>query len=156
MLLDNGVTQDDVQLIDAILEYAGAGSRTLDLYGEAGYLSGMMKNVRQGLQGIENVYTQHKPLLVNTLESLFKGKLKDSSFPCMSGNSKERPRDVIVIVIGGCTFEEEFAVAGLNEKGVAGAEVNVLIGGSCVQNSSSFLAELGRTFGNTSESFDLR
>jgi hypothetical protein len=35
----------------------------------------------QGLSGVENVYTQHSPLIKDTLEELIKGKLKESSFP---------------------------------------------------------------------------
>ncbi len=33
------------------------------------------------MQGVENVYTQHTPLLLNTLEALVKGRLKDGDFP---------------------------------------------------------------------------
>ena len=32
-------------------------------------------------QGVENVYTRHKPLLGNTLDTLIKGKLKEVQFP---------------------------------------------------------------------------
>ena len=32
-------------------------------------------------QGVENVYMQHTPHLSETLENLFKGKLKESSHP---------------------------------------------------------------------------
>ena len=33
------------------------------------------------MQGVENVYTQHTPLLLNILEALVKGRLKDGDFP---------------------------------------------------------------------------
>ena len=33
------------------------------------------------MQGVENVYTQHTPLLLTTLEALVKGRLKDGDFP---------------------------------------------------------------------------
>ena len=32
-------------------------------------------------QGVENVYTQHTPLLVHTLEALVKGRLRDADYP---------------------------------------------------------------------------
>ena len=38
-------------------------------------------NVHHFVQGVENVYTQHSPLLLNTLEALVKGRLKDTDFP---------------------------------------------------------------------------
>ena len=36
-------------------------------------------NVR--FKGVENVYTQHNPHLSQTLESLLKGRLRDTSYP---------------------------------------------------------------------------
>ena len=141
-----------VRLIDAILEYGGAACRESDLYGDRSFLGAVAKNVKQGLQGVSNVYAQHTPLLVNTLEQLFKGKLKDSQFPCTSGTHREKPSDVIVFILGGCTYEEELRVAAMNEKG----DVNVLLGGSCLQNSQLFLDELNNTFGSGTNAFDLR
>ena len=37
------------------------------------------------MQGTENVYTQHTPHLSQTLENLFKGRLKDTSYPFLEG-----------------------------------------------------------------------
>ena len=42
-------------------------------------------------QGVENIYTQHSPLLSETLDSLIKGKLKESFFPYL-GSSVLRDR----------------------------------------------------------------
>lgn len=41
----------------------------------------------QDLRGVENVYTQHKPLLVGTLEDLAKGRIKESAFPFLGNNN---------------------------------------------------------------------
>lgn len=38
-------------------------------------------------QGVENVYTQHQPLLNDTLDQLIKGRLKDSQFPYLGASS---------------------------------------------------------------------
>lgn len=40
-----------------------------------------MDNSSRCLQGVENVYTQHTPHLSQTLENLFKGRLKETSYP---------------------------------------------------------------------------
>ncbi len=32
---------------------------------------------------MENVYTQHTPLLVHTLEALMRGRLKEGDYPCI-------------------------------------------------------------------------
>ena len=37
------------------------------------------------MQGAENVYTQHTPHLSQTLENLFRGRLKDTSYPFLEG-----------------------------------------------------------------------
>ena len=37
------------------------------------------------MQGAENVYTQHTPHLSQTLEHLFRGRLKDTSYPFLEG-----------------------------------------------------------------------
>ena len=43
------------------------------------------------LQGVENIYTQHKPLLQSLLDQLIKGRLKESAYPYV-GNSQLRDR----------------------------------------------------------------
>ena len=39
------------------------------------------------VQGVENVYTRHKPLLADTLEQLVKGRLSETAFP-YTGDSR--------------------------------------------------------------------
>lgn len=43
------------------------------------------------LQGVENVYTQHQPLLSQTMESIVKGRLRDVDFPYI-GNHFQQAR----------------------------------------------------------------
>ena len=43
------------------------------------------------LQGVENVYTQHKPLLQDLLDQLIKGKLKEAAYPYL-GTSQLKDR----------------------------------------------------------------
>lgn len=96
----------------------------------------------QGLQGVPNVYAQHVPPLIRTVENLLKGQLSESAFPVMSSgaNVREKPRDVIVFITGGVTFEEAEKIAELNSKSTTGQRV--LLGGSFIHNSTSFLGEL--------------
>lgn len=49
--------------------------RSSDLFGTRG-AAGLLKKVTGGLKGVENIYTQHTPLLAATLDQLAKGKLK--------------------------------------------------------------------------------
>jgi hypothetical protein len=42
------------------------------------------------MQGVQNVYTQHEPLLLETLDQLVKGKLKDQDFPFVGSMLRDR------------------------------------------------------------------
>jgi len=42
-------------------------------------------------QGVENIYTQHKPQLHDVLDQLLKGKLREAAFPYI-GNTQLRDR----------------------------------------------------------------
>ena len=69
------------ELVSSVLGYGGAAKRGSDLYGDRSWLRKVQKNVKQGLKGVDNVYTQHSPLLLQTIEAVCKGKLRDTEFP---------------------------------------------------------------------------
>lgn len=47
------------------------------------------------MQGVENVYTQHQPLLFQIMESIVKGRLRDVDYPFF-GNHFQQGRYVAV------------------------------------------------------------
>jgi vacuolar protein sorting-associated protein 45 len=63
-----------------MLNYAGADQRQDDLFMN-GNLFSRGKSLVKGLQGVENVYTQHSPHLLQTLDLLLKGRLRETSYP---------------------------------------------------------------------------
>lgn len=96
----------------------------------------------QGLNGVENIYTQHTPLLKDTIEDLIKGKLRENLYPTMGGDDisyGRRPQDVIVFIVGGVTYEESLCVHQIN---LANPGVRVVLGGTTVHNSASFMEEI--------------
>jgi len=131
------------------MNIAGSDQRQDDLFSTDSLLA-MGRSALKGLQGIENVYMQHAPHLSQTLENLFKGKLREASCPFLDGAGinagLQRPQDVIIFIIGGATFEEARTVALLNEAllGTSGATgststhagLRLLLGGTCIHNSS--------------------
>lgn len=148
LLFASGLPSDRVALIDAFLKYGGAGARAGDLYGDRG-LKKFMRAVTQGVQGVPNVYAQHVPPLIKHLESILKGQLLDSDFGIVNGNATpgiKKVRDVIVFICGGVTFEEAMKVAELNQR-MAIQGQRVLLGGSCIHNSTSFLNEVAVAYG---------
>ena len=107
-----------IQLIDIILEYAGAAKRGGDLYGQQkGVLSNLVKSVTKGVNGVENVYTQHKPMLSEVLDLLIKGKLKDNEYPYAREGvtQKGKATDVMIFMMGGATYEEGTIVREFNK-----------------------------------------
>jgi hypothetical protein len=155
----NQVSEEDAKLMYMLLNIAGADQRQGDLFSSENIFA-RGRSVLKALKGTENVYTQHVPLLSQTLEALLKGRLKEQLYPFIetsstssapgtnSGNAAsatQRPQDVIVFMVGGATYEEAHAVTLLNEELAANPQtqgMRVLLGGTCVHSSSSFLTQI--------------
>ncbi|KAF8682517.1 Sec1 family [Rhizoctonia solani] len=147
-LIKAGASEHDASLVHVLLNIAGADQRQDDLF-ENGNIFSRGKSALKGLKGVENVYTQHSPHLSQTLENLLRGRLREQSYPFVEGQAStnaglQRPQDVIVFIIGGTTYEEARAVALMNQDpavvGTASSgATRILLGGTCVHNSSSFL-----------------
>ena len=144
-LCERGVSDRDSATLDAILEYAGEAKRSPGLLSSGGFLKSIGKTFGAGLNGVENVYTQHQPLLSNLLDNIAKGKVKDSVYPLVSSSGPSRPSEFIVFMIGGATYEEALKVAEFNQ---VNPGLKVILGGSCIQNSVSFLSEIVSVFGH--------
>lgn len=87
---------------------------------------------------MENVFTQHRCMLKELLEDIFKGRTIDPMYPCFESDSYRRPpQDVVVFIIGGATYEEALAVHNLYAAGY-----RCILGGTTVHNSTTFLKEV--------------
>ena len=67
-----------------VLNIAGSDQRQEDLFSAEG-LFAKGRSALKGLKGVENVYMQHTPHLAQTLENLFKGRLRDTTHPFLDG-----------------------------------------------------------------------
>lgn len=160
-LLKAGVPESRAALVFVMLNIAGAEQRQDDLFANENFFS-RGRSALKGLKGVENVYTQHTPHLVQTVDNLMRGRLRDTSYPLVSSsqhsasiNPAERPQDVILFIIGGATYEEARSIALLNAQhqrgaqhgaaqqnavgGTVGTGTRFLLGGSSIHNSKSFL-----------------
>ena len=161
--LDGKPDVQGVELIDQVLRYAGAAARgptaTL-LYGK-GALSQMTKLLGGG-KADESIFTRHTSLVVNVLKRLQKGILYENHYTTVFGNKaidedavgdklsrkmgvdaaalKDIPKDIIMYVLGGATYEEAKAVEDYNREN--GMGIKVLLGGSTMLNSQDFIAEI--------------
>ena len=145
-----GVPQEMVNLVNVMLRYGGTKSRGPGLYGDQNNLmSKMTKSFMSSVQGVENVYAQHVPLLMDTMQSALKGKLSTRTHPIVQGSAvragidQVNPEEIIVFMVGGVTYEEGTKVNEFNQTMKGRAQI--ILAGSTVHNSTSFLEELKGT-----------
>jgi vacuolar protein sorting-associated protein 45 len=136
-----GVPDELILLMDCILRYAGITLRGPGLFGigTQNVMKKMTKSIMSSVQGVSNVYAQHVPLLIETLQAAAKGKLKHDNYPfVMTKNiTEEPPEEIIVFMVGGVTYEEAAKVQEFNR-----GKIKVFLCGSTIHNSTSFLEEL--------------
>ncbi|KAL1561169.1 vacuolar protein sorting-associated protein 45 [Salvia divinorum] len=126
-------------LVQFLLKQAGVDRRTGDLYGNRDLLNYAL-NMARGLKGVENVYTQHQPLLSQTMESITKGRMRDVDYPYIGNHFQQaRPQDVIIFIVGGTTYEEARVVSLQN---ATNSGIRFILGGSAILNSKRFLRDL--------------
>lgn len=144
-----GISEENIGLVKALLKFGGVKKRRSDLFGSDP--AAMTRRLIKGLQGVENIYTQHVPWIKSVAEDLLKGKLKETQFPYFNVSSGRgggssgpsdpnfRPSEVIIFVVGGVTYEESLAIHNINR---AENRLCVLLGGTAIHNMKSFLEEV--------------
>ncbi|KAF2170810.1 hypothetical protein M409DRAFT_51065 [Zasmidium cellare ATCC 36951] len=142
-----GISRHRINLIPKLLTYAHSlqsmpqTGGIPDLFQPSNIFSEARSRFNRGLRGVENVYTQHSPRLENTLQDLIKGRLNMNSYPFVEGGgqTRDKPQDIIVFIVGGATYEEAKMVAQVN---ASSPGVRVVLGGTGIHNSNSFLEEI--------------
>ncbi|KAF1346756.1 Sec1-like protein [Delphinella strobiligena] len=142
-----GLSRHRINLIPKLVTYAHSlqslpqTGAIPDLFQPSSIFSGARDRFNRGLRGVENVYTQHSPRLETTLQDLIKGRLRDQQYPFVEGGgtTRDKPQDIIVFMIGGTTYEEAKMVAQVN---ASSPGVRVVLGGTSVHNSGTFLDEV--------------
>lgn len=124
-----GLGSDAIHLITSVKEYAGASKRSGDVFSNKTFFARASTSMKRGLGGVENVYTQHEPLLVQTMDDLFRGKLKSTEYPLARPDSGQvvgipddnaviqnisPPKEVIILIAGGATYEESKCISAIN------------------------------------------
>lgn len=145
-LEEQGANYNQLKLLDSVLAYAGESKRASGLFSGGGLMSQLGRQLKSSISGVENVYTQHIPLLAHTIDSASKGKLKDATYPLIHGTSGgPRPSELVIFVVGGTTMEEVSKVSELNNT-LSSQNMRIILGGSNVHNSTSFLKEIAAAF----------
>lgn len=142
-----GVDRHAIALIPALLRYAGGTQRSADIFGEGGSWMDRMgrlgERIATGLKGVENIFTMHKPHLNTIINDMLASKLSEVDYPAMSDSAavRQRPTHIIVFYVGGATYEEAAAIAKMN---IENPSICVILGGTTVHNSASFLEDVER------------
>lgn len=117
-----------------------------DLFNEGSILLRAQQGLK-GLRGVENVFTQHKPLLETLLGQLTKGRLPRTKYPVVKPRDQSGglqapenvpPENVIVFILGGVTYEEARIVAEFNK---SNPTMRVILGGTESTNSRRILED---------------
>ena len=96
---------------------SSSSKRSVELFENSKFLS-IFKAVASELKGVENIYTQHKPLLISLLSKLMSGDLRTQDFPFVDQQTaKVRYKNIIVYMLGGTTYEEHSAIEALMRVG---------------------------------------
>lgn len=150
LLRENGITQvkikkkqnikifnyfifkNSINLINYAIEYAGKNKRAGDLFSEKEFIN-KAKNIFKAFKDVPNVYTQHQPHIINLIDLINKGKLKESEYPTTisPANFNYRPTEIIIFMVGGATFEEAREIATLNSQAV-------FLGATTIHNTKTF------------------
>ena len=142
-LIDVGVPVSKTNLVREVLDYGGQGKRDEDLFGGGKSLLSRATGSLKGLKGVDNVYTQHQPLIASLTEQMFKGRLKETDYPYHAQVPKvdaKQAKELIIFVAGGVTYEESKFVASMQQQY---PNLRVFLGGNGVLNSGQFLEGLG-------------
>lgn len=152
-LYDRGMDRESIQLVSFINQWASSSVRDPELFGEKSVLSakGILKKLSGGIFGefgeIQNVFTQHVPLIKNLSTQFVTGKLRDSLYPSLmgsggaSGSNTPPPKEVFIFMIGGATFEEALHISQVNKQ-LANQNVHIVLGSTNVLNTSIYVEEL--------------
>ena len=120
-----------------MLEYAGKQKRASELFGSQSF--GAKAKRLFSMNEVENLLLAHKPALLNTISLAMQGKLTTQKFSTLQPfNYNERPENLIVFMVGGATFQEarELSTTYNTESD------RVIMGGTYMHNSRSFIAEI--------------
>lgn len=141
----NMLKKDDVEpqyldFIDIVLEYAGKKRRSSFLFGKDNtLLSSALNIIKSNFKDVKNVFTQHKSCMHTMIEQMVKGKLSEAEFPYATQSPRDtKTTDIIIFIVGGATYQEAKEVAEFNN---ISSEYNVILGGTMIHNSKSFIGE---------------
>lgn len=144
LLRDYQIPEARLFVIRLIREYSSSErrSRDLDLFDNASISSSLFGKMKRGLVGVQNVFTQHQPLIKKILTFIKEQRLDTASYPYVLGQpSRIAPTEILVFIVGGITYEEAAAVHSLRADG----SQSIVLGGTGLLRPEDFIQDLLET-----------
>lgn len=115
-----------MQLIERLIDFAGQSRRKHELFKSSTgqIMKAMAKAVGQFGKDVQNVLTQHTPLLKKLVNRMYNGTLSAEQYPVQNDpgsivSAAQAPfirgKDIIVVYVGGITYTEAMLVSQINE-----------------------------------------
>nr|SVE74093.1 EOG090X03QA [Daphnia barbata] len=140
LLRRRGTPAKLIDSVDDMIRYANSGEIAGSSIFTMKDVTKITEKIFKGLKGVENVFTQHSPVLKEIMDNMVKGRLSEEAFPFVGNESiSGRNQDVVIFMVGGVTHEESFAV---HQFCRANAGIRIALGGTHIHNSQSFMSEV--------------
>nr|CAG4649208.1 EOG090X03QA [Scapholeberis mucronata]SVE93528.1 EOG090X03QA [Scapholeberis mucronata] len=142
LLRRRGTPDRLVESVDNMVKYANTGETINSSILTSKDMTKITEKIFKGLKGVENVFTQHTPVLKDIMENLMKGRLSEEAFPVINNDNIPTRlviQDVIIFIVGGVTHEESLAV---HQFCRTNGGIRIALGGTVIHNSQSFIEDV--------------
>ncbi|EAR92468.1 vacuolar protein sorting-associated protein (macronuclear) [Tetrahymena thermophila SB210] len=151
-LRKNQVSQDKLNYVNYAIEYAGKAKRSGDIFNTKNLGIRLLNNLKSAVKDVPNLFAQHKPYIMNIINQIGEGTLKESEFTTTDLHSfREKPNEIIIFIVGGATYEEAQHIGTMNRD----KYTNILLGGTYVHNSQTFMSEIASIGKERKEEFGM-
>jgi len=143
-LIERTNHKDGKKIVDALKKYNLATMSTRESNDIKSITKRFIKDL-QGVQDVQNVYTQHKPsMLKDLIDQISNERLKEEQYTLVRGKSavnhiSSSINEFIVFIVGGSTYEE---IAYVDQFNARNSHISCVLGGTCVHNSKTFIEEV--------------
>lgn len=156
ILIKQNISYDKLKFIDIILSNSGINKRLGENDSSINDNSIFAKATSNFIAGFknhnesDNIYMQHIPRIEEIISKCVRGKLNDKLYPSLVPNginnlsnlnqpNLEKSQNIIIFIVGGCTYEEARIINNLNQ---TNKNLKIVLGGNCIHNTKSFINEL--------------
>ena len=145
-----------LEVATSLILYAGKAKRRGELF-RTGFLAKPAQFLNSVFgEDIKNVFMQHKSKLAEIITDFSKGQLDKLAYPCFQGREHSgmvTQQNLLIFIVGGVTYQE--AREADQFKVEQGPELNILLGGTSILTSASFLEDIAKSTATNALSMEI-